>query len=400
MIQEIHKPKFRIESIDVLRGIVMVIMALDHVRDFTHVAAQTGDPLDLATTTPMLFFTRWITHFCAPVFVFLSGTSIYLQSLRKTKKQLSSFLIKRGLWLILIEWTVVAFCWTFNPHYNFIPFQVIWAIGISMVLLGLFVYLPYNVILITGSLIVFGHNLLDYPEHDPSYKSSFFMDLLHHAHFNTYPIFGNHSAILVYPFLPWLGVMMLGYCSGVWFTQKYSLKARRSLLIGAGLSLIALFFGLRILNSYGDPTQWSMQKSSLYTFFDFIKVTKYPPSLLYLSITLGLSFLVLAFIEGIKNKFTDAMSVYGRVAFFYYIAHLFLAHFISAVCFLMRGHPLSEAAHTGSHFNFYFIVPGEGYSLPVVYFIWAFVVLSLYPVCVIYDRYKRTHPEKKWLSYL
>ena len=400
MILEIHKTKHRIESIDILRGIVMVIMALDHVRDFTHITSQTDDPLNLATTTPMLFFTRWITHLCAPVFVFLSGISIYLQSQRKTKKELSSFLIKRGLWLILVEWTVVAFCWSFNPHFNFIPFQVIWTIGICMVILGLLIYLPYNFILVLGIIIVGGHNLLDYPEHDPSYKPTFIMDLLHHAHFTAYPLFGNHSAILVYPFLAWLGVMMLGYCAGVWFTQKYSFEKRRSLLIGTGLTLIAIFFGLRVLNSYGDPAQWSMEKNSLYTFFSFIKVTKYPPSILYLSITLGISLLILGFIERVRNKFTDAMSVYGRVAFFYYIAHLFLAHLISAVLFLMHGHLLSDADNTGSPFGFYFIVPGEGYSLGVVYFIWAFVVLSLYPVCVIYDNYKRKHPEKKWLSYL
>jgi uncharacterized membrane protein len=165
----------RIESIDILRGIAMVIMALDHVRDYFHIGANLDDPLNLATTSPALYATRWITHFCAPIFVFLSGTSIYLQSLRKTKKELSSFLIRRGLWLIIAEWVIVAFAWTFNPHYNIIPFQVIWAIGISMVILGLLILirLPYKIIFILGLVIVFGHNLLDIPEAVPGFEAGF-----------------------------------------------------------------------------------------------------------------------------------------------------------------------------------------------------------------------------------
>lgn len=200
----------RIESIDVLRGIVMVIMALDHVRDYFH---QSGDPLDLATTTPLLFFTRWITHFCAPVFVFLSGTSIYLQSLRKTKKVLQSFLIKRGLWLIFIEIVVISFAWTFNPHYNIIVFQVIWAIGISMVLLGLLMRLPFNVILITGLIIVFGHNLLDIPESAPGFKAGFWWDLLHHGFFAAYPISQSHVFILFAKIYCWTKEKNIKPCS-------------------------------------------------------------------------------------------------------------------------------------------------------------------------------------------
>jgi uncharacterized membrane protein len=397
---EMQKSKIRIESIDVLRGLVMVIMALDHVRDFTHITSQTDDPLNLATTTPLLFFTRWITHLCAPVFVFLSGTSIYLQSLRKTKKELSTFLLKRGAWLILVEWIVVSFCWTFNPHYTYIVFQVIWTIGISMIILGFLIYLPNKFILALGLIIVFGHNLLDYSEHAASYHHTFVMDLLHSAHFSVYPLVQNHSAILVYPFLAWTGVMLLGYCAGVWFSKKYTQENRRSLLIGTGLLLLLLFFGLRFTNAYGDPTQWSEQKNGLYTFFSFVSVTKYPPSLLYLSITLGISFIFLALIETVSNSFTRAMGVFGRVAFFYYIVHLFLAHFVNAVSYLIHGHALSEAGNTGSHFNFYFVIPGEGYNLGIVYLVWIVIVLALYPLCVVYDKYKSTHKEKWWLSYL
>jgi len=182
----------RIESIDILRGIVMIIMALDHTRDYLHIASNTDDPLNLATTSPALFFTRWITHFCAPIFVFLSGTSAYLQGMRKSKKELSLFLIKRGLWLIFAEFVIIAFAWTFNPFFNLFPMQVIWAIGISMVILGFVIRLPYKVILAIGLMIVLGHNLLDIPEAAPNFKAGFWWDLFHHGHFVPYAIAPNH----------------------------------------------------------------------------------------------------------------------------------------------------------------------------------------------------------------
>src|SRR6185436_11216543 len=240
--------KNRIESIDILRGIVMVIMALDHVRDYFHISANTADPLDPATTTFFLFFTRWITHFCAPVFVFLSGTSIYLQSQRKTKKELSTFLITRGLWLIFVEVVIVTFAWSFNPNYTFHFLQVIWTIGISMVLLGLLIYLPFNVLLALGLLIVLGHNLLDIPESAPGFEAGFWWDLLHHGAFVPYAYAPNHSLFLVYPFVAWLGLMILGYCFGVFFTEKFSTEERKKILVRLGAGLIIFFIALRFTN--------------------------------------------------------------------------------------------------------------------------------------------------------
>lgn len=219
----------RIESIDILRGIAMVIMALDHVRDYFHIGANLDDPLNLDTTSPALFFTRWITHFCAPIFVFLSGTSIYLQSLRKTKKELSAFLIKRGLWLIIVEVVIITFAWTFNPQYNIIPLQVIWAIGISMVFLGLIIHLPYRFILILGLIIVFGHNLLDIPEAAEGFKAGFWWDLFHHGYFAPYQFAPGHFFMMVYPFVPWLGVMMLGYCLGILYAPTFSVDQRKNI---------------------------------------------------------------------------------------------------------------------------------------------------------------------------
>ena len=400
MQQPLNFHQKRIESVDILRGLVMIIMALDHVRDYFHIAANTDNPLNLATTTPELYFTRWITHFCAPIFVFLSGTSIYLQSLRKTKKLLAGFLIKRGLWLIFIELVIISLAWTFNPSYNFIPLQVIWAIGISMVILGLLIQLPYNFILILGFIIVVGHNLLDIPEAAPGFKAGFLWDLLHSARFSYYSLTQTHAVIIAYPFLPWTGLMMLGYCAGKIFAPQFSPEQRKKILILSGIGLIVLFAIVRSTNIYGDPVDWSAQKNSFYTFLSFMNVNKYPPSLLYMCITIGPALLVLALIEKIKNGFTNVLGIYGRVAFFYYILHIYLVHLLSAIGFFVRGHSWQDVSKTGNVFPFYFLSPGEGYNLPVVYAVWLLVIIILYPLCKWYDQYKTNHKEKWWLSYL
>ncbi|MBK7851329.1 MAG: DUF1624 domain-containing protein [Bacteroidetes bacterium] len=325
--------KSRIESIDVVRGIAMVIMALDHVRDFFHAEAFTDDPLNLATTTPLLFFTRWITHFCAPIFVFLSGTSIYLQSLRKTKKELSAFLVKRGLWLIFVEFIIITFSWTFNPAYSSIFLQVIWAIGISMVILGLLIRLPYKIILSLGLLIVFGHNLLDIPEAAPDFKTGFW-DLIHHGNWSPYELLPNHTFVIIYPFLAWTGVMMLGYCMGIFYTSKFTAENRQKTIFRIGIGLILLFVILRFINIYGAPHPWTTQKNSLYTFLSFLKIHKYPPSLLYLCITIGPALLLLSMVERIKNHLTNILVVFGRTAFFYYVIHFFPLAFTFS-CFIL-----------------------------------------------------------------
>ena len=397
----IRLSKTRINSIDVLRGVAMVIMALDHVRDYFHITANTDDPLNLATTTPWLFFARWITHFCAPTFVFLSGTSIYLQSLRKSKSELSGFLIKRGLWLILVEFLIISFGWTFNPHYPFFIMQVIWTIGISMVILGLFIRLPYKLLFAIGFIIVFGHNLLDIPENQPGFQPNFWWDVMHSGLFVPYFISPDHGFLIVYPFLPWLGLMIMGYCAGKLFSSQFTKNERKKILIALGVGLIALFIILRGINVYGDPDPWSSQPRPFYTFLSFLKLHKYPPSLLYMCMTIGPLLILLAYTEKMENGFTRMLGVFGRVAFFYYILHIYLIHFLSAVSFLAHGHSFEE----GTRFQpnsppFYFVMPGEGYPLLIVLGIWLLVVLILYPVCKWYDGYKMNHKEKWWLSYL
>ncbi len=393
---------YRIESIDVLRGMVMVIMALDHVRDFFHNVGFTEDPLNLATTTVPLFFTRWITHFCAPVFVFLSGTSIYLQSLRKTPKELSVFLITRGLWLIFVEVFIISLAWTFNPFYNVIFLQVIWSIGISMVLLGFLIHLPFPVILALGLAIVLGHNLLDIPESAPGFAPGFWWNLLHSNRFTLYEFLPDHFLIILYPFVPWTGVMIMGFCAGTFFSPGMDAVRRKSYLIYLGLGLILLFIVLRFSNWYGNPTPWIPQKNGLLSFLAFIDTHKYPPSLLYMCMTLGPALILLAYLENIKNGLTDTFRIYGRTAFFYYILHFFLIHLLAALNFFARGYTVQEGIDyaVANQNPFLFARPQDGFSLGGVYGVWIFVVVVLYPACRWYNAYKSAHPEKRWLSYL
>ena len=394
------KPSYRIDSIDLLRGLVMIIMALDHTRDFFHKDGMTGDPLNLATTTPFLYFTRWITHFCAPVFVFLAGSGACFQSLRKNKKQLSSFLISRGLWLLFIEVVVLNFAYSFDVHYTVIGLQTIWSIGISMIILGLVIWLPFTAVLVLGSVIVLGHNALDF------YEAKFLgmqggpdwvYSMTHRP--GLYKLWDGHSLFILYPFLPWSGLMMLGYCFGKFFL-KFEGKERKRMLIWLGLGVIFLFTILRAANVYGDSGHWKTQKNTLYSFLSFMNVQKYPPSLLYMCATIGPAILFLAFAGRSRSRLAKFIIVYGRVPFFYYIIHFFLIHFISSILFFSRGHTLSDGLAPRPLLIPQFIAPGEGYSLFVVYLIWICVVLSLYPLCKWFSGYKERHRDQWWLSYL
>ncbi len=392
----LQKTSHRIDAIDFLRGLVMIIMALDHSRDFFHQEAMTDDPMNFATTTPWLFFTRWITHFCAPVFVFLAGTSGFFQSLRKPKKELSSFLIKRGLWLILAEVTLITFGITFNVHFNFIVLQTIWAIGISMVFLALAVWLPFKAILAIGLLIVLGHNSLDYYEAKQQGGFGLLYSLFHRQNF--LPIAEDRILAIMYPFLPWTGLMLLGYCFGSLFS-RYEGPARRKVLTLLGAGIILFFIGLRATNSYGDPSPWATQKNSLFTFFSFINTTKYPPSLLYLCMTIGPAILVIAWMGTFKNRISAIITVYGRVPFFYYILHFYLIHTVALLLSLFRGHSFAEGAAGVPGLPFKFMYPGEGVTLALTYVLWIGVVVALYPLCKWFSRYKQTH-QQWWLSYL
>jgi uncharacterized membrane protein len=397
----------RVQSIDILRGLVMVIMALDHVRDFLYkadlgkAADAALDPTNMQSTYPALFFTRWITHFCAPIFVFLSGTSVFLMSQRKSKKEVSIFLIKRGFWLLFVEMVIITFGWTFNPFFNVIILQVIFAIGASMVLMGLLVLLPYRIILIIGALIVAGHNILDDPSISQGIRGSAFADVLYFSVFSTYQFAPDHIVIIVYAFLPWTGIMMLGYCFGKLYRQNFNAVRRRKILITIGSLLVLLFVTLRYANIYGDPALWAQQpRGSVYTFLSFFNLTKYPPSLLFLCMTIGPGILFLAFIERIQNWFTNILNTYGRVPMFYYILHFYLIHIIVVVVFYAQGFGAKDILPNGG-LPFYFKPNGIGFGLLGVYAVWITVVLLLYPLCKKYDAYKTKHAKQKWwLSYI
>jgi uncharacterized membrane protein len=397
--------RYRVQSIDVLRGLVMVIMALDHVRDFFHRADSVGvdvgiDPTNLATTTPVLFFTRWITHYCAPVFVFLAGTSAFIMGQKKTKAQLSGFLIKRGVWLVLVELFIITLSWTFDPLYHIFILQVIWAIGISMILLGILVWFSPTVIFILGLLIVCGHNLLDYPSINKGLKGGFISDLLYFGMFSFYPLGSNRFIGIIYAFLPWTGIMMLGYYFGKLYMQGVDATWRRKILFRLGIGITVLFLLLRFINSYGDPVSWSQQtRGSVFTFLSFFNLNKYPPSLMFVCMTLGPAILFLALMERIQNKFTAVMNIYGRVPMFYYILHFYMIHTLVVIFFYLQGYGTDDIITPNSPFLF----KPQTFGVPLwgVYLIWIFIVAVLYPLCKKYDRYKSVHAKEKWwLSYV
>jgi len=384
-------PRQRVYSVDVLRGLIMIIMALDHVRDFFHETAMTQDPLDAATTTPMLYFTRWVTHFCAPLFVLLSGVSVRLMQGRKTTAEISRFLLTRGLWLILIEVTVVSFGLTFNPFMNMVILQVIWAIGVSFVFLSLFVFLPWQAVLGIGLLIACGHNLLDYYEAQPGFQPGVLWEFAHKTRYTFFQLWPGHGAIVFYPVLPWIGVMFLGYGIGRVFQADVSAAKRKKILVTAGVSMIALFLVLRGWNIYGDPRPWAG------SFYSFMNVQKYPPSLLFICATIGPGLLALAALEHVRNRFTEVAKVYGSVPFFYYILHFYLIHSLCVIAFFISGYGANDIVST--EVPFLFRPPAFGYPLGVTYLVWIAVVAALYRPCKWYSQYKQTH-RQWWLSYL
>ena len=396
-IPDVLLEKPRISSIDIVRGIVMVIMALDHTRDFFHADANLYNPTDLSKTTTILFFTRWITHYCAPTFVFLSGVSVYISQQRKTKKELTFFLLTRGIWLLLLEFTVIRLGIIFNLYYDVLVFQVIWVIGLSMVVLSGLIYLPFRAIVAIGVLIVAGHDLLHGISFAPEDPFFVFFSLFHRGGFIT--VSPGVSFLIMYPFLPWLGIMLLGYGVGRWYVKGIDPAARKKFLLRAGLSAVGLFIVLRGVNLYGDPAPWALQQSGIFTLLSFLNTTKYPPSLLYTLMTIGPGLILLAWLEGKQVDLLKPFVVFGRVPMLYYILHFYLIHLASVVSYMIIAG--KSFAEIDFHFSTAFggIPYGYGYGLVVVYAVWISVVLVLYPICSAYNRYKSTH-DAWWLSYL
>ncbi|HEV2863368.1 MAG TPA: heparan-alpha-glucosaminide N-acetyltransferase domain-containing protein [Pyrinomonadaceae bacterium] len=388
----------RLQSVDLLRGVVMVIMALDHARDFFHRDALLFDPTDLSKTNAALFITRWVTHFCAPVFVFLAGTGAFLSTSRgKTKGELARFLLTRGLWLILLEMTVVRSGWFFNFDLSLLFGQVIWALGWSMIALAGLIYLPVWAIAAFGLVMIAAHNLLDPVTSKSLGPLGWLWTVLHQGG----PIFPRPGMVffVAYPLVPWVGVMAAGYAFGRVLLLEPA--RRRRLLLWLGSGAVALFVVLRAVNVYGDPAPWKTQDNWAFTFFSFINTQKYPPSLLYLLMTLGPALVFLAlFDRSASGKLARPFVVFGRVPLFYYLLHLPLIH--GAACLFA----LAKYGRAGWLFQNW-PPPGSpptyptdyGYPLWVVYAVWLGAVLALYPLCLWFSRLKQRRRDA-WLSYL
>lgn len=395
--------RVRLASIDLLRGLVMVIMMLDHTRDFINNYSLRYDPTDLSHTNAALFFTRWVTHFCAPVFVFLAGTGAYLQRARGTKKpDLAKFLATRGLWLIVLEFTLVRFGFTFNMDYRFFgAAQVIWVIGLSMIVLAGLIYLPVRFIGAFGVAVIALHNLLDgiqvQPWRGPGTPTPGLLGeawmILHQP--GAFPIFGGPVVVVIYPLIPWVGVMAAGYAFGAVYRMEGA--RRRRLLVRSGAALTLAFIVLRSINIYGDPQRWSIQNSALFTVLSFLNTTKYPPSLLFLLMTLGPAIAALALFERPDyGPIGRALVILGRVPLFFYLLQWPVAHVLALLISYLAGKPTAYLLNGPPGAG---VPSNAGFDLWVVYLMWAAGVLLLYPLCLWYAGVKQRH-RHRWLSYL
>lgn len=385
----------RINSIDITRGLVMVIMALDHVRDFMHTTSMNQSPTDMQTTTTLLFMTRWVTHLCAPTFVFLSGVSAYLSFRRNNNiPESKAFLLKRGIWLVILEFTFINFALWYDIHFRLMIMEVIAAIGLSFIVLSFLLKVPSRIIGIAGLLIIFCHNLLQGIPIPENPISIFFSSILFRPFMMK--ISPGFSFFTAYPLISWLGIMLAGFASGELF--EIPAEKRNKIFLRIGLAALSLFVIIRFINIYGDPSLWAHQKSALFTFLSFINTTKYPPSLLFTLLFLGITFLVVFISDKVNNRFTEILSVYGRVPLFYFIIHLFIIHSLMFVMLFLQGFGSKDLLF--GVFNNGRPKTGGGVELPVIYIIWLSVVLILYPVCKWYGRYKDEHKENKYLRYL
>ncbi len=373
----------RNQTIDWLRGVVMVVMALDHTRIFI------GTGVDLATAAPALFFTRWITHFCAPVFVLLAGTAAYLHGRRlPSTGVLARWLLTRGLWLVVVEVVVMRAVTLFYLGPDVLVLQVIWAIGVSMLVLAGLVWLPRPALAAVTLAMIAGHNLLDGVSADGLGSARWLWILLHQG--GGLAPFPGARWFVIYPLIPWVAVMAAGYLLGPWVGLAPAERRRRFLALGVALT--AGFVLLRATNLYGDPHPWSLEQGALRAALGFLDCEKYPPSLLFLAMTIGPALIVLALMDRPLGAWGERVSVYGRVPLFYYVVHFLVIHLL-AVALAWPALGAAAIAHP------FLPAGGLGYSLPVVYALWVAVVVGLYPACRWFAGVKR-RSDAVWLSYL
>ena len=386
----------RVSAIDRVRGLVMIIMALDHVRDLLYTHSLTQNPTDLNTTTSLLFFSRWITHLCAPTFVFLSGVSAWLSYRNATNPaNARRRLWKRGLWLIALEFTVINFALWFDAQFRIMILQVIAAIGAGLVLLSALVRVRPLVIGTIAAVIILSHNLLQslpLPSHPV--PGALFNILFRPAILQPSEQF---TFFVAYPLIPWIAILLLGFASGPLFQKDADWQ--KKFFCVAGVLALSLFVLLRLVNGYGDPAPWSVQKNSWYTVLSFINLTKYPPSLLFVLLFLGISFLLLRFTASLPRKVQSMLSVFGRVPLFYYLVHWYLIRFAVFMMVFIQGFTWKDLRF--GPFQFGRAEQGSGIGLGGVFIVWLLLVALLYPLCRWYDKYKKRNCQvKPWLRYL
>jgi len=390
MEKMLHRRK---EYLDVIKGFIILLMCLDHVRLFLHSGSYLYNPTDPLQSSLPVFFTRWITHFCEPIFCFTAGLSAWLVGRKKTKGALSIYLLKRGLWLILAEITLVNFAWHFDVHFHTIFLSVFWMLGVGMIALSALIHLGRAELLLGCSLVILGHNMLDGLN-----SGSLLWSFLHAPDIHRYILWGRHLMIAD-PLLPWVAVMGLGY--GLGFTLHTDLSdihRRRLFFKMSGICLTA-FVLMRMGRLYGDPKPFMVYTGITRTLMSFFNVAKYPPSLQYLLLTLGVFFAALPIAERTKNVFSRFLSLYGRVPFFFYVVHIYVIHLLALLVAKANGWGW-QAQIINIWPSFERKLGGFGFNLGVVYLFWIAIISALYPLCRWFDRYKRNNPQKWWLHYL
>ena len=388
----------RVQSVDALRGAIMIVMAIDHIRDFIHAGAMRFSPTDLTQTTPAIFLTRFITYFCAPVFMLTAGIGAFLRLRRSTKKALSLFLLSRGLWLVVLELTILRFIVFFQIKLtgSLVFLMVIWALGLCMIVLAALVHLPMRALLLLSIAVIATHNLCD--SIDPSLfgRAGWLWAILHRQ-----TVFSFHgvSFLVAYPIVPWIAVMSAGYCLGpvfLWEPQR-----RQRALFWLGVALTVAFVVVRALNRYGDPAPWSTQRSALFTLLSFLNTTKYPPSLSFLLMTIGPALVVTSWLDRLTLSPKNPLIVFGRVPFFFYVLHFAVVHLIAIALGAVRyGHGRFLLLPPPSMGGPPELFPASyGFSLWTVYAVWILVIALLYPACAWFARLRQRRHDW-WLSYL
>lgn len=387
----------RVQAVDVLRGLVMIIMALDHTRDYVHSAAMAFAPEDLSQTTPAIFMTRWVTHLCAPVFMLCAGLGAFLRLERGgTKAELSRFLISRGLWLVVLEFTLVRWGFFFDLSFDPLFLLVFWALGLSMLTLALLIYLPDTVLLAVSAGMIASHNLLDGIQPQQFGSEGWVWQILH---VQGVWVTGGPVVIVAYPLVPWIGVMAAGYCAGR--VYRLSPDRRHALLMRLGFVLSVAFVIVRGVNLYGDPRPWGPQSTGIRTVLSFLNTTKYPPSLAFLLMTLGPALILLACAERLRVGEKHPLLVFGRVPLFYFVVHIPLIHAAAiALTWLRYGTAPFLFVPPPTLGTPRAVFPADyGWDLWVVYGVTAFVVIALYPLCAWLSRLKARRRDW-WLSYV